>query len=119
MSEVKILIVEDELLIAKGLARKLQKLGYTVVDIVSSGEKALEKVAETQPDLVLMDIVIKGEMDGIETAELLHERFNIPVIYVTAYADDSTLDRAEQTGSYGYLLKPYQEREVHATIKLA
>ncbi|MCG5056609.1 MAG: response regulator [Limnoraphis sp. WC205] len=119
MSEVKILIVEDELLIAKGLARKLQNLGYTVVDIVSSGEKALEKVAETQPDLVLMDIVIKGEMDGIETAELLHERFNIPVIYVTAYADDSTLDRAEQTGSYGYLLKPYKERELHATIKLA
>ncbi|MEB3278116.1 MAG: ATP-binding protein [Lyngbya sp.] len=119
MNEVKILIVEDELLIAKGLARKLQKLGYTVVDIVSSGEKALEQVAETQPDLVLMDIVIKGDMDGIETAELIHERYNIPVIYVTAYADDSTLDRAEKTGSYGYLLKPYKERELHATIKLA
>ncbi len=119
MSAVKILIVEDELLIAKGLARKLEKLGYTVIDIVSSGEKALEKVAEVQPDLVLMDIVIKGNMDGIETAERLHERFNIPVIYVTAYADDSTLDRAEQTGSYGYLLKPYKERELHATIKLA
>lgn len=119
MGEIKILIVEDELLIAKGLARKLQKLGYAVVDIVSSGDKALEKIAETQPDLVLMDIVIKGEMDGIQTAELIDKHFNIPVIYVTAYADDRTLDRAEQTGSYGYVLKPYKERELHATIKLA
>ncbi|ERT08847.1 his Kinase A domain protein [Lyngbya aestuarii BL J] len=119
MSEIKVLIVEDELLIAKGLARKLQKLGYTVVGIVSFGDKALEQVRETQPDLVLMDIVIKGEMDGIETAEKINECFNIPVIYVTAYADDSTLERAEQTGSYGYILKPYKDRELHATIKLA
>ncbi len=119
MSEVKVLIVEDELLIAKGLARKLQKLGYSVVGIVSDGNKALEQVGETQPDLVLMDIVIKGEMDGIETAEKINESFNIPVIYVTAYADDSTLERAELTGSYGYILKPYKDRELHATIKLA
>jgi signal transduction histidine kinase len=119
MNEVKILIVEDELLIAKGLSRKLKKLGYAVVDIVSSGEAALEKVAEIQPDLVLMDIVIKGNMDGIEAAVKIHDFYNIPVIYLTAYADDRTLERARTSGSYGYILKPYKERELHATIKMA
>jgi signal transduction histidine kinase len=119
MSPVKILIVEDELLIAKGLARKLEKLGYEVVSIVSSGQAALDRIEEVSPDLILMDIVIKGDMDGIETTEKIREKYNIPVIYVTAYADDSTLARAEETGSYGYLLKPFKEREVHATIKMA
>lgn len=119
MSDIKILIVEDELLIAKGLCRKLQKLGYQVVDIVSSGKTAIQTVAETQPDIVLMDIVIKGEIDGIETAVKIHESHDIPVIYLTAYADDRTLERAEETGSYGYILKPYKERELHATIKMA
>lgn len=119
MSETKILIVEDELLIAKGLSRKLQKLGYTAIDIVSSGEAALEKIAQLEPDLVLMDIVIKGEIDGIETATKIHEKHNIPVIYLTAYADDNTIERAKESGSYGYILKPYKERELHATIKMA
>lgn len=119
MNTVQILIVEDELLIAKGLARKLKSLGYTVVGIVSSGIAAIEKVAETNPDLVLMDIVIKGDMDGIETAAKIHEQYGTPVIYLTAYADDSTLERAESTGSYGYLLKPFKEREVHAAIRMA
>jgi signal transduction histidine kinase len=118
MDEVTILIVEDELLIAKGLSRKLKKLGYAVVDIVSSGEAALEKAADIQPDLVLMDIVIKGKMDGIEAAIKIHELYNIPVIYLTAYADDNTLERARTSGSYGYILKPYKERELHATIKM-
>ncbi|MGK7903367.1 MAG: ATP-binding protein [Hormoscilla sp.] len=119
MSAAKIMIVEDELLIAKGLSRKLKKLDYTVVDIVSSGEAALESAAVNQPDLILMDIAIKGDWDGIETAAKIHESYDIPVIYVTAYADDRTLERAEDTGSYGYILKPYKERELHATIKIA
>ncbi|HBR00425.1 MULTISPECIES: ATP-binding protein [unclassified Roseofilum] len=119
MSPVKILIVEDELLIAKGLARKLEKLGYEVVGIVSSGKAALNKIREIIPDLILMDIVIKGDIDGIETTEKIRKQYNIPVIYLTAYADDETLSRAEKTGSYGYLLKPFKEREVHATIKMA
>ena len=113
------MIVEDELLIAKGLSRKLKKLEYTVVDIVSSGEAALESAATTQPDLILMDIAIKGDLDGIETAAKIHESYDIPVVYVTAYADDITLDRASGTGSYGYILKPYKERELHAIIKMA
>ncbi|AFZ14621.1 response regulator receiver sensor signal transduction histidine kinase [Crinalium epipsammum PCC 9333] len=119
MNDIKILIVEDELLIARSLDRKLQDLGYTVVDIVSSGEAAIQSVEQLQPDLILMDIVIKGELDGIETAAIIHEKSTTPVIFVTAYADDDTLERAEKTGSYGYILKPFKEREINATIKIA
>jgi signal transduction histidine kinase len=119
MDSPKILIVEDELLIAKGLARKLQKLGYCIVDIVTSGQAAIDSIAPKQPDLILMDIAIKGDMDGIETAAQIAKIYNIPIIYVTAYADDNTLERAGLTGSYGYILKPYKEREVHAAIKIA
>lgn len=119
MNPIKILIVEDELLIAKGLARKLIKLGYQVLGIVSSGEDALEQLKETQPDLILMDIVIQGNMDGIETAELIHQNYHIPIIYLTAYADDQTLIRATATEAYGYILKPFKERELHATISIA
>ncbi|MEB3827759.1 hybrid sensor histidine kinase/response regulator [Phormidium sp. CCY1219] len=119
MSKAKILIVEDEFLIAKGLSRKLKKLGYEVVDIVASGEDALQRVADKYPDLVLMDIAIQGELDGIETATKIHHYYKIPVIYVTAYADDETLERAESSGSYGYILKPFKDREVHAAIKMA
>lgn len=119
MDTVKILIVEDELLIAKGLARKLNKLGYHVIDIVSSGFDAIKKVGKIHPDLVLMDIVIKGEIDGIETAAKIYDEYGTPIIYVTAYADESTLERAEATGSYGYILKPFKEREIHAAIRMA
>lgn len=119
MAREKILIVEDELLISYNLSHKLRKLGYQVVGEVDSGEAALEKVSEIQPDLILMDIVLKSDMDGIETAAKIHKSYNIPVIYLTAYADDQTLKRAEGTGAYGYILKPFKERELHATIKMA
>ncbi|MEG3879420.1 ATP-binding protein [Microcoleus sp. herbarium7] len=117
--QINILIVEDELLIAKNLSHKLQKLGYQIADIVSSGADAIQRAGELKPDLILMDIVIKGDIDGIETAAIIHQKLDIPIIYTTAYADDETLQRAENTGSYGYLLKPFKEREVHATIKIA
>ncbi|MEG4032670.1 ATP-binding protein [Microcoleus sp. S36b_A4] len=116
---IKILIVEDELLIAKNLSPKLEKLGYQIADIVSSGADAIQRAHELRPDLILMDIVIKGDIDGIETAEIINQELDIPIIYTTAYADDETLQRAENTGSYGYLLKPFKEREMHATIKIA
>lgn len=119
MSQIKILIVEDEFLIAKGLARKLENLGYQIGAIVASGEEALEILEDLQPHLILMDIAIEGGMDGIEVAAKIHQTHNIPIIFLTAYADDSTLERAEQTGSYGYILKPFKERELHATIKIA
>ncbi|MGD1704323.1 response regulator [Dapis sp. BLCC M229] len=114
---IDILIVEDELLIARQLASKLKKLGYNIIDIVSSGEDALQVAQEKSPKLILMDIVIQGDMNGIETAGKIYNNYSIPVIYLTAYADDETLNQAEQTGSYGYILKPFQERELHATIK--
>ncbi|MEO6862059.1 MAG: response regulator, partial [Microcoleus sp.] len=116
---INILIVEDELLIAKNLSHKLEKLGYQIADIVSCGADAIQRAGEIKPDLILMDIVIKGDIDGIETAAIIHQELDIPIIYTTAYADDETLQRAENTGSYGYLLKPFKERELHATIKIA
>jgi signal transduction histidine kinase len=119
MHVTEILIVEDELLIAKNLARKLEKLGYKIVKIVSSGDRAIENALSLQPNLILMDIAIKGEIDGIETAAKIYEQLHIPIIYTTAYADDNTIQRAEETGSYGYLIKPFQERDLHATIKMA
>jgi signal transduction histidine kinase len=115
---IKILIVEDELLIAKNLSQKLEKMGYEITDIVSCGADAIQRAGELKPDLILMDIVIKGDIDGIETAAIINQKLDIPIIYTTAYADDETLERAENTGSYGYLLKPFKERELHATIKI-
>jgi len=119
MTTAKIFIVEDEFIIAKGLARKLEKLGYEVLGIASSGKDALIQIQQMSPDLVLMDILIEGDIDGIETATQVLNHFDIPVIYLTAYSDDKTLERAEQSGSYGYILKPFKQREVHAAIRMA
>lgn len=119
MENTKILIVEDELLIANTLQRKLVKMGYSIVDIVSSGQKAIEVAMEEQPDLVLMDIVIKGDMNGIETAQKLYNMTRIPIIFLTAYTDENTITEAESTGAYGYLVKPFQERELSTTIRMA
>lgn len=119
MNSSRILIVEDELLIAQSLAKKLHKLGYQIVDMVSSGAAAIEAALEKAPDLVLMDIVIKGDMDGIDTAEKIYRTYGLPVIYLTAYADEKTLQRAEKTGCYGYILKPFKERELNAMIRMA
>ena len=119
MKNIKILIVEDELLIAENLAMKLKKFGYIIGNIVSSGKAALEYVKSEKPDLILMDIAIKGNMNGIQTAAKINEKAEIPIIYLTAYADDETLDKATQTNCYGYILKPFKDRELHATIKVA
>ncbi|MGK7877793.1 MAG: response regulator [Xenococcaceae cyanobacterium] len=119
MNNTKIMIVEDELLIGMFLSQKLKKLGYKIVAMVSSGKAAIERAGLIKPDLILMDIALKGDMDGIKAAAQIHKAHDIPVIYLTAYADDNTLDRAESTGSYGYIVKPFNERELHATIKMA
>ncbi|MBU7019373.1 MAG: response regulator [Theionarchaea archaeon] len=115
---VKIVVVEDESIVAKDIKRRLQNLGYTVSAIVSSGEEALE-VARENPDLYLMDIVLRGEIDGIAAAERLRTQFGIPVIYVTAHADEKTLGRAKMTEPYGYILKPFEDRELHTAIEMA
>ncbi len=119
MTKVNILIVEDEGIIAKDLKHTLGKLGYSVSAIAFSGEEAVKKAGEILPDLVLMDIVLRGAIDGVKAAEQIRARFNIPVVYLTAYADEDTLQRAKITAPFGYLLKPFREKELHAAIEIA
>lgn len=113
------MVVEDESITAKDIESSLKRLGYRVPHVAHSGEEALEKAASVRPDLVLMDVRLKGKLDGIQTAEQLRRRFGIPVTYLTAYADDATLARAQAAAPFGYLLKPFNERELHATIQMA
>lgn len=119
MSNKHILVVDDERIIARGIQTDLKDLGYETVDIAVSGKEAVEKVSESHPDLVLMDISLKGEMDGIEATRQIHERCDVPVVYLSAYADKAMLDRAKTTEPYGYLLKPYEEKELVTTIETA
>ena len=115
----RILIVEDEQITAEDLRDILTDLGYSVVDVVANGADAIERAEKERPDLALMDIRIKGNMDGTETARLLRERFNIPVIYLTAHADPETVTRAKAAEPLGYITKPFQEGELHASIEIA
>ncbi|NVL91040.1 MAG: PAS domain S-box protein [Desulfobacterales bacterium] len=119
MAKTQILVVEDENIIAEDIQKSLQALGYTVSSVVPSGEEAIKEVKENKPDLVLMDIVLQGEINGIDAADQIQSRFNIPVIYLTAYADDKTLERAKITEPFGYIIKPFEERELHTTIETA
>jgi PAS domain S-box-containing protein len=114
----KILVVEDENIVAKDIQNTLKALGYTVTAVVASGEEAIQKAEETQPDLVLMDIMLKGYQDGVEAARQIFARFNIPVVYLTAYTDETTLQRAKVAEPYGYILKPFEERELHIAIEM-
>lgn len=119
MLNKKILIVEDESIIAEDLADSLIALGYRVTAMVYSGEEALQSAAEERPDLVLMDVNLQGEIDGITTGERMRSRFQIPVIYLTAYADENTLRRVNSTKPFGYIVKPFEEKTLHTTIQLA
>jgi DNA-binding NtrC family response regulator len=112
-------VVEDEALVAKGLELVFSRHGHTVASVVDTGEEAVAIACDLRPDLVFMDIHLAGEMDGIEAAGVMRERFGIPVVFLTAYLDDETLSRAKVTEPYGYLIKPFQEREVLATIEMA
>ncbi len=115
----KILIVEDEALIALSIEGRLRNLGHEVCGIAASGEEALGQAEALKPDLVLMDIRLAGDMDGIETAALIRERLAIPVVYLTAHADEATLERAKWTDPYGFLLKPFQECDLRIGIDMA
>ncbi len=119
MAKAKILIVEDESIIAKDIQSSLKGLGYDVTAIVNSGDKAIKELEENRPDLVLMDIMLKGTMTGIEVAKEVKERFSLPVVFLTAYADDTTLNKAKITEPYGYIIKPFREKELHTTIEIA
>ena len=119
MEDLKILVVEDETIIAMELEYRLKELGYQVPAIFASGEEAIASVPETNPDLILMDIMLKGEMDGIQTAEMIEQLFDLPVIYLTANTDPGTIQRAKITGPYGYLVKPFEEETFKITIEMA
>jgi hypothetical protein len=119
MGRAKILIVEDESIVALNIQSRLERLGYVVTGNIPSGEAAIQKVEETSPDLVLMDIKLKGTVDGIEAAGQIRNRFQIPVVYLTAYSDDETLNRAKLTEPYGYILKPFESRDLCTVIEVA
>ncbi len=117
--KARILVVEDEQVVAEDIARILRNFGYDVLAIVSSGEAAVKIAEEKLPDLVLMDIMLEGELNGIEATDQIYSRFGIPVVYITAYADDERLQRAKQTGPFGYILKPFEGRELYASVEMA
>jgi signal transduction histidine kinase len=119
MKKANISVVEDEAIVAQEIKICLEDMGHSVVSIASRGEEAIEKAEEKRPDLMLMDIQLKGQMDGIEAADIIQSRFDIPVIFLTAYHDDDRLDRAKFTRPYGYVLKPFQERDLEIAIEMA
>jgi|GEM_PF-3533398 len=119
MAKARIMIVEDERIIAGDIRRVLQDKGYAVSAVLSSGEEAIRKAQEDNPDLVLMDIVLQGEIDGIEAANQIRSRFDIPVLYLTAYTDKKILERAKITQPFAYIVKPFQERELYSNIEMA
>jgi len=119
MANKKIMVVEDESIVAEDIRMSLEKLGYRVVSMVSYGEVAVKKAKEDKPDLVLMDIMLQGEMDGIEAAGRIHSDLDIPVVYLTAYGDENIMERAKITEPFGYIIKPFKERELQVNIEIA
>ncbi len=119
MLPLNILIVEDEMISAMSIETMVTSLGYKVAGIVDTGEEVINRIREIKPDLILMDIILKGNMDGIETSEKLKEFYNVPVVYLTACTDELTFQRAKFTAPFGYIIKPFDERLLHITIEVA
>ncbi len=119
MARTQVMVVEDEGVVALSLQQKLRGLGYEVPAIVATGEQALQRAAELRPDLILMDIMLAGALDGIEAAHQIRARLDVPIIYLTAYSDDHTIERAKLTEPLGYLLKPFEDQELRITIEIA
>ena len=119
MSNQKLMIVEDEGLVALAIQRALERLGYEVVATTASGNEAFRLASETAPDLILMDIRLKGEVDGIEVADRIRQTHKIPVVYLTAHSDEKTLERAKPTEPFGYIVKPFDEKSLYSTVEIA
>jgi DNA-binding LytR/AlgR family response regulator len=119
MAKTSILVVEDESIVAKDIQNSLKKLGYSVPSVENSGEDAIDAAGQHRPDLILMDIMLKGDISGIEAADQIKKRYQIPVIFLTAYADESTLNKAKVTEPYGYIIKPFKEIDLHTSIEMA
>lgn len=114
-----ILIVEDEAIVASDIQHSLQKLGFFVIGIAASGEVALTLIKDQQPDLILMDIMLQGQLNGLDTAELIMSSYTIPIIFLTAYVDEITLNRAKKCEPFGYIIKPFKEIELQTAIEMA
>jgi len=119
MAKTNVLVVEDESIVSKDIQHSLKKLGYNVAGSASTGEKAIELALEIKPDVVLMDIMLKGDLTGIDAASKIREELNIPVVYLTAYADEATLSKAKISEPYGYIIKPFKEIDIHTSIEMA
>jgi PAS domain S-box-containing protein/putative nucleotidyltransferase with HDIG domain len=119
MRKTKILVVEDESIVARDIRNMLVGLGYEVTAVVPGAKAAVEKAQETDPDIVLMDVMLQGEITGVEAAEQIYTNFKIPVVYLTAYADSTTVQQAKKTEPFGYIIKPFEERELQTTIEIA
>jgi CheY-like chemotaxis protein len=119
MDKAEILVVEDETIIAKDIQMCLESLGYFVPHTVSSGEEAISLVEQNKPDLVLMDIMLEGEMNGIEAAVKLRSRFDVPVVFLTAYADSKTLSSAKEAQPLGYISKPFNDTDIRVAVEMA
>lgn len=119
MSKIKVLVVEDESIVSKDIQHSLKRLGYIISGASATGEKAITLAAEERPSIVLMDIMLKGDMNGIEAAEIIKREHGIPVIFLTAYADEATLSKAKITEPYGYIIKPFKEIDLHTSIEMA
>jgi two-component system, response regulator PdtaR len=119
MTNTSIILVEDEIIVAADVKNRLENMGYSVLGIFDNGDEAIQKAGELKPNLVLMDIVLKGEMDGIDAAQNIRELYDIPIIYLTAYSDEKTLERAKVTEPFGYVLKPFEDREIQSAIEMA
>ena len=115
----KILIVDDEAYVSTQLEERLISMGYDVVGRASSGETSIDMAKSLHPDLILMDIVMPGKIDGIAAAEIIKEEVDIPVVFLTGYAEDQFIERAKSVEPFGYIVKPFQEREIKATIEVA
>jgi len=119
LSKLKILVVEDEVIVARDIQQQLIELGYLPVGHATRGEQAIALAGELQPDLILMDIQIAGPMDGIEAATEIRNRFGLPVVFLTAFAEGDTLARAKLATPFGYVLKPFSGRDLHTVIEMA
>lgn len=113
-----VLIVEDERMIAKALEMRLKTLGYAVASVAANAEAGISDAVALQPDIVLMDITLGSGMDGTEAAERIRKQVDIPIVYLTAHSDTFTFDRAKQTGPFGYLIKPYENKDLRAAIEI-
>jgi two-component system, response regulator PdtaR len=114
-----LLLVEDEVIVAEDVRRRLESLGYVVLGLATRGPDAIEMALKLQPNLVLMDIGLRGGMDGIETARMIHQKVDVPIIFASAYSDDATLQRARAAQPHGFVLKPFEERELRTAIEMA